>query len=124
MIETIHLENKELKLSSSAAFLLIYKQQFKKEPLQDIMQISSKLKDVNREDITSMIAGMELEIIYNLAWALAKTANYKNISDPISFYIEYGDFLPLDHIDTILEMSLSSITPDFELEEEEKEEKN
>lgn len=123
MIKTISLGNKEIKLSSAAAFLLVYKQQFKREPLQDIMEISKKLEVVDHENSNDLVKNMDLEVVYNLAWALAKTANYSKVSDPISFYIENEDFKPIEHIDTIISMALTSISPDFEIEEE-VEEKN
>lgn len=124
MIKVIKLENKELKLSSSAAFLLVYKQQFKKEPLQDIMKISESMSEIDDSKATNIISNIDLEVIYNIAWALAKTANYKDVTDPMSFYLENGDFKPMEHIEDILELAISSITPDFEMEEVETQSKN
>lgn len=125
MIKIIQLEDKELKLSSAAAFLLVYKQQFKREPLKDIMEISENMEVVDEKNSTELIANLDLEVVYNLAWALAKTANYSKVNDPISFYIENENFKPIEHIDTIISMALTSISPDFELDiEKGSEEKN
>ena len=127
MIETIRLnDGSEVELSSAAAFLIVYKNQYKREPLQDIMSIASSVGTEEVEGIDVM-NNLDLEIVYNLAWALAKTANYKEVKDPLTFYLENPEFKPVEHLVTILNLSLGSISPDFTIdtdEEVEEEEKN
>lgn len=119
MIKTIQTPSgKEIRLSNSAAFLIAYKNQFNREPLKDIMSIQKAVESSDKNDYISMIANMDLEVVYNLAWALAKLANNK-IGTPMEFYQKYDDFLPLDHIDEVLNMSLESLTGQASVQVEE-----
>lgn len=126
MIKTITLdEGKEIRLSDSAAFLLVYKAQFGREPIQDLLKVQQAftVKEGEELDTLDAMQKFDMEIIYNIAWALAKVGNTA-IKDPIKFYSEFGDFKPIEHINDILDMALRSLSPSFSLEIEEEEEKN
>ncbi len=126
MIKTITLdEGKEIRLSDSAAFLLVYKAQFGREPIQDLLKVQQAftVKEGEELDTLDAMQKFDMEIIYNIAWALAKVGN-TTIKDPIKFYSEFGDFKPIEHINDILDMALRSLSPSFSLEIEEEEEKN
>ena len=126
MIKTITLdEGKEIRLSDSAAFLLVYKAQFGREPIQDLLKVQQAftVKEGEELDTLDAMQRFDMEIIYNIAWALAKVGN-TTIKDPIKFYSEFGDFKPIEHINDILDMALRSLSPSFSLEIEEEEEKN
>ena len=126
MIKTITLdEGKEIRLSDSAAFLLVYKAQFGREPIQDLLKVQQAftVKEGEESDTLDAMQKFDMEIIYNIAWALAKVGNTA-IKDPIKFYSEFGDFKPIEHINDILDMALRSLSPSFSLEIEEEEEKN
>lgn len=87
---------KEVTLSSSAAFLLVYRRQFGEKALQGLQElISGKFTD--------------LSLFYNFAWSLYACANYDNYLDPMAFYTTYDDFLPMDHADEIAEMITASM---------------
>lgn len=126
MIKTITLdEGKEIRLSDSAAFLLVYKAQFGREPIQDLLKVQQAftVKEGEELDTLDAMQRFDMEIIYNIAWALAKVGN-TTMKDPIKFYSEFGDFKPIEHINDILDMALRSLSPSFSLEIEEEEEKN
>ena len=126
MIKTITLdEGKEIRLSDSAAFLLVYKAQFGREPIQDLLKVQQAftVKEGEELDTLDAMQKFDMEIIYNIAWALAKVGN-TTIKDPVKFYSEFGDFKPIEHINDILDMALRSLSPSFSLEIEEEEEKN
>ena len=98
---------KEIKLNSSAAFLYIYKNQFREDPLKDLMGMSNAF--TNKSELNEMMAGLDLEILYNMSWALAKCGD-PTIPEPIEFYKINDDFLPLDHAEEIVDLALSSLT--------------
>lgn len=98
---------REIKLSSSAAFLYLYKSQFHRDPLKDLMEMSKENGEGNFD--------VDTETLYNVTWALAKCAN-KEVSDPISFYTENSDFLPLDHVTEIIEIAMGSLISEVEIE--------
>lgn len=106
--------DKEIKLSSSAVFLLLYKDQFKSDPLKDILEMAGSL-DAKEELTGDDLISLDLPILYNLAWALAKCADPKKVGDPLEFYSKNEDFLPLDHVDAILDLAMGSMTTDVNI---------
>lgn len=97
MEKTIIVGGKELKLKSTAAFMLKYKAQFRKDPLQEVMKLQKA------EDI-------DIELLYNLVWALAKTAD-NSIKEPTEFFDEYENLPLLDEgfMNEIVDMVLGSM---------------
>ena len=87
------------------------------------VQQAFTVKEGEELDTLDAMQKFDMEIIYNIAWALAKVGN-TTIKDPIKFYSEFGDFKPIEHITDILDMALRSLSPSFSLEIEEEEEKN
>ena len=114
---------KDIKLSSSAAFLYIYKNQFGREPLKDLMNLQKGFVNSEETDEIQLMETFNLEIIQNLAWALAKVGDYRNTPEPIEFYLNNPNFMPLDHSSEILNLALGSISVNMQVEEE-TEEKN
>lgn len=112
---------KEVRLSNAAAFLIVYKNQFNREPLKDIIKIQKSFSVSESKDSTEALANVELEHLYNIAWALAKLADSK-IGTPLDFYSKNDDFIPLDHADEILTMAIESLTgqANVKVDEEEK----
>lgn len=89
MIKTIMLPSGDsIKLSSSAAFLYIYNDQFNEDAIKATQSI---YKDGELSSLT----------FYNLVWALAACAD-ENIEEPRRFYMAHPDFKPLDHADEII----------------------
>lgn len=108
---------REVTLSSTAAFLYIYKNQFRREPLKDLMEIASALTENENEEenYMEMIQKFDMETIYGITWALAKCAD-KNTPEPLEFYTKNPDFFPIDHIDVIVDMALGSMLSTVEIE--------
>lgn len=97
MEETIMIGDKPLRLKSTAAFLLKYKAQFRRDPIKDLM----KMKDLEE---------IEMETLYNVVWSLAKNAD-KTIKDPVEFFDEF-ESLPIldkDFINTVINLALGSM---------------
>lgn len=108
---------KEVRLSNAAVFLIVYKNQFNREPLKDIIKIQKSFNLSESKDSTEALANVELEHLYNIAWALAKSADSKT-GTPLDFYSKYDDFIPLDHADEILTMAIESLTGEAIVSEE------
>ena len=119
MEKIINIENgKDIKLSSSAAFLYIYKNQFGREPLKDLMNLQKGFVNSEETDEIQLMETFNLEVIQNLAWALAKVGDYKGTPGPIEFYLNNPNFMPLDHASEILNLALGSISVNMQVEEE------
>ena len=119
MEKIINIENgKDIKLSSSAAFLYIYKNQFGREPLKDLMNLQKGFVNSEETDEIQLMETFNLEVIQNLAWALAKVGDYKGTPEPIEFYLNNPNFMPLDHVSELLTLALGSISVNMQVEEE------
>ena len=97
MEEIVMIGDKQLKLKSTAAFLLKYKAQFRSDPIKDIM----KMKDLEK---------IEMETLYNVVWSLAKNAD-KDIKEPLEFFDDF-DSLPIldkDFLNTVINLALGSM---------------
>ncbi|MCH4171930.1 MAG: hypothetical protein LKF36_11955 [Lactobacillus sp.] len=87
MEKTIVLGKKKVKLRSTAATPLIYKNQFHKDFFADMMQLASGFKE-GQEVTAEDIDGIDLTVLWNFVWALAKNAN-PTIPEPIEFFSRY-----------------------------------
>ncbi|OLN21907.1 hypothetical protein BTO30_12475 [Domibacillus antri] len=111
MEKTLTIDGKEVRFKSTAATALRYKAQFRKDYLTDIIKLSSleKLGNLNRDSVTSDdLEGIDFEVMYNIAWVLAKTAD-PNISDPITWLDGFEEFPLMDIIPELTEMVTASI---------------
>lgn len=97
MEKTITLGNKNVKLRSTAATPLIYKNQFKRDFFSDMLKLASGLEGVNTDDkgeldISSIdestIENFDLTVLYNSVWALAKNEDLR-IGEPIEFFSQF-----------------------------------
>ena len=97
MEKTITLGDKKVKLRSTAATPLIYKNQFKRDYFSDMLKLASGLQGINTDkkgelDLDSIdestIENFDLTVLYNAVWALAKNENL-HIGEPIEFFSKY-----------------------------------
>ncbi len=124
MEKTLNIGGKNVTFKCTAGTLLRYKQEFGKEFLADAAELmkfedSKTKKKVESSDgkITFKdeydFTKLNLELIYNLAWAMAKTAD-NSIPDPL-MWLDGFDTFPLDTIAPdlmeLLEHTLQSNTP-------------
>lgn len=82
MEKTITVDGKEIKLKSHGAIPLLYKQQFGKDFFSEI----SKIQD---------ISNLDSEVLYNMIWLFAKTADKDIPSTPIEWLMTFDEF-PLE----------------------------
>lgn len=108
---------KEVKLASSGAFLYIYHNQFKEDPfeklfamVEDINAYNKSVLDNPDEERNNLEIMKHIDILFlsNLTWAMAKNADSSSFS-PIEFYQANPDFLPLDHVEEVIELAMNSL---------------
>jgi|SRR5690625_4363035 len=108
MEKTIEIDGKQVRFKSTGATALRYKTQFRKDYLSEIMKlfVLDKLdfNDLSPEDLDYI----DFEVFYNIAWALAKTAD-RNIPDPITWLDGFDTFPIFEIIPEIQDMITSSI---------------
>lgn len=111
MIKEIQLQDgTSIAVASSAAFLYLYKNQFKRDPLKDLMGLIENLDNTEVKEISGeeLIQKVNIQVLYDMTWALAKCAD-KTIGDPMEFYLDNPEFLPLEHIEELMELVTGSL---------------
>lgn len=108
MLKTITIAGKEMRLCSSGATAMIYKSQFLNDFFSDVIRMAKtfdalttdgKAEELNLKDLDP--DSIDLTVLYNIVWALAKNAD-SSIGDPISFFGQY-ESLPLEEIVPVIQ---------------------
>ena len=115
MEKTIYIDDKPVRLKSTAATPLRYKAQFKKDYFSELLKLakvfSGQEKDgeIDLQDISYENMGLvDFEVLYNFIWVLAKTAD-KTIPEPLE-WLDGFDSMPIaDIFPEISELLQSSI---------------
>lgn len=105
------IDGKQVTFKSTAATQLRYKAQFGKDYFADIMKLYplAKLADVNPEDMDmETLKLLDLEVFYNLLWAMAKTAD-KSLPDPITWLDEFEVFPLFEILPEVQELIISNL---------------
>ncbi|MGY3748072.1 hypothetical protein ACWN8P_12505 [Vagococcus salmoninarum] len=99
MEKIINIDGREVKLKSTAATPILFKQQFRKDFFAEIIKLNKIFgdKQQNLNDMTyEDIAHIDFDCFYNIIWILAKGGN-SEIKEPITWLEEFSEF-PLDEI--------------------------
>lgn len=106
MEKLLNIDGRPVRFKSTGAFLLRYKSQFKRDALKDIFRLMEGV-DTETGSLVSADA-LDLEVFFNLAWTLAKTAD-PSIPPPMEWLDSFEGF-PLEEVlPEISDMLLSSI---------------
>lgn len=98
MEKTLTIDGRQVRFKSSGAFLLRYKQQFGRDAFQDIFKLQKAVRwdKHQKKNILANINALDLEVFFNLAWTLAKTAD-PSIPPPMQWLDSFSAF-PLNDI--------------------------
>lgn len=120
MIKTVQIENQQVEVNTSAGWLYVYRNQFGRDILPDIMPIiesilaaAASILEESKGEISAetalqafnndamvdafvKMAGMELVTVFNIFYAMAKNAD-KTIPQPEDFFNEFEKF-PVDEV--------------------------
>lgn len=107
MEKILTIDGKQVKFKSTGAYLLRYKAQFKRDAIQDIFKLSNSYDEKTEEIIN--IEALDLEVFFNLAWTLAKTAD-PNLPPPMEWLDSFGEFPLQDILPELMDMFLSCLT--------------
>lgn len=98
MIKTINIDNKDIKFSTSFAWMLKYKAQFHEDPASVI--IPATLESTKDKTGLASIEAIGFVNIARIAWACASVCN-REIADPDSWFESFDEF-PIVTISTEL----------------------
>ena len=98
MERMLTIDGRQVRFKSSGAFLLRYKQQFGRDAFQDIFKLQKAVRwdKHQKKNIIANINALDLEVFFNLAWTLAKTAD-PSIPPPMQWLDSFSTF-PLNDI--------------------------
>lgn len=115
MEKTIYINNKPVRLKSTAALPKRYKAQFRRDYFADLFKIAKvfdgkKKEEMNLSDITyERLEQLDMDVLYDIIWTLAKTAD-KSIPEPLEWYDEFEEFDLMEILPEVQELIGSSIS--------------
>lgn len=109
MEKTVYIDGKAIRFKSTGATPLRYKAQFHKDFFVEILKLNSLKKlqvgeDLKPEDIQHV----DFDVLYNIAWVLAKTANDK-IPEPFTWLDGFSQFPLMDIMVQIQDLISASL---------------
>ena len=120
MEKVLEIDGRKVVFKTSGAFFMRYKQQFKRDPIKDIMNLNDAVNSKDEE--SADLLDIDTEILFNLCWCLAKTAN-PNILPPLEWLDSFEEFPVFDIIGEVMELVVSSMTTSNPLKKTQKMEK-
>ena len=105
MEKVLIIDGRQVKFKSTGAFLLRYKAQFGREALQDIFKLQNAIDDKGQ---VKDISALNLEVVYDLVWTLAKTAE-PSILPPLEWLDTFGEFPLSEIVPEVIDMIYGSI---------------
>ena len=106
MEKILTIDGRQVKFKSTGAFLLKYKAQFGRDALQDIFRLQNAINAKTNE--IKDLSALDLEVFYNLIWALAKTAD-PSIPPPMEWLDTFSEFPLIDIIPEVVDMIFSCL---------------
>ena len=107
MEKTLTIDGRQVRFKSTGAFLLRYKAQFQRDGLADIIRLLESFDGTGKK-ITNY-GTFDLEVFYNIAWTLAKTAD-KDIPGPMDWLESFDEFPVVDILTELREMVISTMS--------------
>lgn len=113
MEKTILIDEQEVRLKSTGATVLRYKQQFGKDYFGELLKLIKAMGTENEElDFEALNADelglLDFEVFYNFVWVLAKTAD-KNLPEPLEWFDTFDTFPIVDIMPEITDLLAASI---------------
>ena len=121
MEKVLVIDGRQVRFKSTGAFLLRYKAQFQRDALVDVYKMENAYGEETYEEngktltrvIVKDVNAIDLEILYNLIWTLAKTAD-ANILPPMEWLDTFEAFPLNDIFPELMEMLRSCLSPTAE----------
>lgn len=112
MEKTIEVDGKQLTLKSHGATPILYKNQFKRDYLADIVRLMKTFGAMNVEDMANLteeqIAEIDTSVVFDMAWIYAKAAD-KSIPDPMAWLSSFEEFPIMDITIHVADMAVASL---------------
>lgn len=106
MEKTITIDGKDVRFKSTGATVLRYKAQFGRDFFADIMKLQV-LSKLGKQPTAEQLQSIEIEVLYNLCWVLAKTAD-KSIPEPMEWLDTFDEFPIIEIIPQLQDLLIST----------------
>ena len=103
MEKMIIIDGRPVRFKSTAAFLKRYKAQFRRDPFADLFKA---IEAFSGENVN--LAACDLEIFYDIAWTMAKTAD-SGINDPMTWLDGFDTFPLAEIMPQLMDLMTSTI---------------
>lgn len=108
MEKTIEIDGRQVTFKSTAATPLRYKAQFGSDFFADIIKMYPIMK-LNKEQLSyETLQSLDLEVFYNILWAMAKTAD-KTIPDPLTWLDGFDEFPLFDIFEEVQDLIIKNL---------------
>lgn len=115
MDKTIEIDKKKIKLKSTGATPLIYRNQFNRDYFADLMGLSKTFPSnengemIDERDWTKeQIEQVDLQPLYNFLWSVAKNAD-STIPEPIEWFGQFDSFSIVEIMPEIQDLLMNSV---------------
>ncbi|KAA0763000.1 hypothetical protein RCJ96_26645 [Bacillus sp. BSL6] len=110
MEKIIVIDGKEVPMKTTGATGIRYKAQFGRDMFADMFGLQAFMPLFTGGNIPNkaQLKDMDFDIIYNLAWVYAKTAD-KDISDPLSWLDSFSEFPVCDIVVELQDLIIRSL---------------
>ncbi|PGT67013.1 hypothetical protein COD14_19975 [Bacillus cereus] len=108
MEKTITIDGKQVRLKSTAGTPIRYKAQFGKDMFADMFSLQAFMPLLNEKVDEMDFSKLDFDVIYNLMWTYAKTAD-DDIPSPLTWLDGFGVFPIYEIVEEIQDMLMKSI---------------
>ena len=112
MERMIEIDNKQVRLKSTAGTPKRFKAQFRKDYFAELIKLSTLFEGLDDGDINSLsydsLDKLDMDIMYDIIWILAKTAD-NSIPEPLTWLDTFDSFPFVEIFNEIQDLIMSSI---------------
>ncbi|GEM04094.1 hypothetical protein HMI01_10820 [Halolactibacillus miurensis] len=108
MEKTINIDGRKVTFQSTGATPLRYKKQFGQDFFTDLMKMQGLSKIKSKNPTYEQIKQLDMEVFYNVAWVLAKTAD-SSIPEPMDWLDTFEVFPLMEIMPELQDLMLSSM---------------
>lgn len=118
MEKTIYIDDKPVRLRSTAALPKLYKAQFRRDYFADLLKLAKATGSNSKGGTNKLVLSQmsfenldhfDMEMIYDIVWTMAKSAD-RSIPDPIEWLDSFETFPIGEVMPEIQDMMTSSVS--------------
>lgn len=109
MEKIIQIAGRDVTFKITGALPKRYKMQFQRDFFKDLLSMKKVSGSISHEDIENVMNDINLDIFYDIAWTMAKTAD-ATVPDPLTWLDSFDEFPIVDILPQLQDLLIASIT--------------